>query len=100
MIWAILAGLAPTLVLLLTMSALISAAETSMTAASRGRMHQLEREGDQAARRVNRLIGNQETMIGAILLSNNVINIFASVVTTRCWAPPSPAGSARPSRRA
>lgn len=81
--WAILAALAPTLVLLLTMSALISAAETSMTAASRGRMHQLERDGDQAARRVNRLIGNQETMIGAILLSNNVLNIFASVVTTQ-----------------
>ena len=83
MIWAILAGLAPTLILLLTMSALISAAETSMTAASRGRMHQLERDGDQSARRVNKLIGNQETMIGAILLSNNVINIFASVVTTQ-----------------
>ena len=83
MIWAILAGLAPTLLLLLAMSALISAAETSMTAASRGRMHQLEREGDPAARRVNKLIGNQETMIGAILLSNNVINIFASVVTTQ-----------------
>jgi Mg2+/Co2+ transporter CorB len=82
-IWAILAGLAPTLLILLAMSALISAAETSMTAASRGRMHQLEREGDPAARRVNRLIGNQETMIGAILLSNNVLNIFASVVTTR-----------------
>jgi Mg2+/Co2+ transporter CorB len=83
LIWAILAALAPTLVLLLTMSALISAAETSMTAASRGRLHQLEREGDAAARRVNRLISNQETMIGAILLANNVINIFASVVTTQ-----------------
>ncbi|MCR5874699.1 HlyC/CorC family transporter [Phenylobacterium sp. J426] len=83
MIWAILAALAPTLLVLLSMSALISAAETSMTAASRGRMHQLERDGDPAARRVNRLIGNQETMIGAILLANNVMNIFASVVTTQ-----------------
>jgi Mg2+/Co2+ transporter CorB len=82
-IWAILAALAPTLVILLSISALISAAETSMTAASRGRLHQLERDGDHAARRVNRLIANQETMIGAILLANNVINIFASVVTTR-----------------
>jgi Mg2+/Co2+ transporter CorB len=83
MIWALIAGLAPTLVILLTLSGMISAAETSMTAASRGRMHQLERDGDAAARRVNRLIGNQETMIGAILLANNVINIFASVVTTQ-----------------
>jgi Mg2+/Co2+ transporter CorB len=83
MIVAILAALAPTLVVLLTLSAMISAAETSMTAASRGRLHQLERDGDPAARRVNRLISNQETMIGAILLANNVINIFASVVTTQ-----------------
>ncbi|MDP3747411.1 MAG: HlyC/CorC family transporter [Phenylobacterium sp.] len=82
MIIAILAGLAPVLVVLLGLSGLISAAETSMTAASRGRMHQLEREGDRAARRVNVLIADQERMIGAILLSNNVINIGASALTT------------------
>ncbi|WP_374572390.1 HlyC/CorC family transporter [Phenylobacterium sp.] len=76
------AALAPSLVVLLTLSALLSAAETSMTAASRGRLHQLEREGDRAAGRVNGLIANQETMIGAILLSNNVINIGASALTT------------------
>ena len=83
MIVAIIAGLAPTLIFLLGLSAMISAAETSMPAASRGRLHQLERDGDPAARRVNGLISNQETMIGAILLGNNVINIFASVVTTQ-----------------
>jgi Mg2+/Co2+ transporter CorB len=82
-IWAIVAALAPTLVILLALSGMISAAETSMTAASRGRLHQLERDGDRPARRVNRLISNQETMIGAILVANNVINIFASVVTTQ-----------------
>jgi Mg2+/Co2+ transporter CorB len=79
---ATLLGLAPILVALLALSGLISAAETSMTAASRGRMHQLEKDGDKAARRVNRLIGDQENMIGAILLSNNVINIGASALTT------------------
>ncbi len=76
-----LVAIAPVL-LLLTIGGLISAAETAMTAASRGRMHQLEREGDRAARRVNRLISDQETMIGAILLSNNVVNIGASALTT------------------
>jgi len=75
-------GLAVLLVVLLTLGALISAAETSLTAASRGRMHQLEREGDRAARRVNRLLTDQETMIGAILLGNNVFNIAASALTT------------------
>ena len=82
MIVAILAALAPTLILLLGLSALISAAETSMTAASRGRLHQLERDGDKAAARVNLLLTDQEKMIGAILLSNNVINILASALTT------------------
>lgn len=81
-LFAVLAGLAPTLVVLLSLSGLISAAETSMTAASRGRMHQLEREGDRAARRVNLMMSDQEKMIGAILLSNNVINIGASALTT------------------
>jgi Mg2+/Co2+ transporter CorB len=81
-IWAIVTLLAPSLVILLGIGALISAAETSMTAASRARMHQLEREGDRGAKRVNQLMGNQENMIGAILLSNNVVNIFAGALTT------------------
>ena len=79
---AVLAGLAPVLFVLLSLSGLISAAETSMTAASRARMHQLERDGDRAARRINRMMADQEQMIGAILLSNNVINIGASALTT------------------
>lgn len=82
MIGAMIAGLAPSLLILLTLSGLLSAAETSMTAASRGRMHQLEREGDHAARRINRLLTNQEKMIGAILLGNNAINIGASALAT------------------
>ena len=82
MIFALIAGLAPSLLVLLTLSGLLSAAETSMTAASRGRLHQLERDGDPAARRINRLLTNQEMMIGAILLANNVINIGASALTT------------------
>ncbi|MDO9224381.1 MAG: HlyC/CorC family transporter [Caulobacter sp.] len=86
MIAALIATLAPALVILLGIGALISAAETSMTAASRGRMHQLEREGDRAAARINRLMTNQETMIGAILLSNNVVNIGASALTTSVLA--------------
>ena len=75
-------ALAPIIFGLLALSAIFSAAETSMTGASRARMHQLEREGDRAARRVNRLISDQETMIGAVLLGNNLINILASALTT------------------
>ena len=63
---------------LLTLSGIFSAAETALTGASRARMHQLEREGDRAAKRVNKLIDNQETMIGSVLLGNNLINILSS----------------------
>lgn len=76
-------ALAPIVFGLLALSALFSAAETSLTAASRARMHQLEREGDRGARRVNRLLTDQETMIGAVLLGNNLINILASALTTQ-----------------
>ena len=41
MILALIAGLAPSLLVMLSLSGLMSAAETSMTAASRGRMHQM-----------------------------------------------------------
>jgi Mg2+/Co2+ transporter CorB len=70
------------LIMLLVVSALFSAAETALTRASRGRMHQLEREGDPGAKRVNRLLDDQETMIGAVLLGYNLINILASAVAT------------------
>jgi len=68
--------------LLLAISAFFSAAETSLTAVSRGRMHQLEQDGSRAARRVNRLVANRERMIGAVLLGNTFINILASSLTT------------------
>jgi Mg2+/Co2+ transporter CorB len=75
-------AVAPVIVVLLAISGVFSAAETSLTGASRGRMHQLERDGDRAAARVNRLIGEREQMIGAVLLGNNLINILASAMVT------------------
>jgi Mg2+/Co2+ transporter CorB len=82
MLIAALITLVPVLFVILAISALFSAGETSLTAASRGRMHQLEREGDRAAKRVNRLLTDQEKMIGAILLLQNVLNIGAAAVAT------------------
>jgi Mg2+/Co2+ transporter CorB len=82
MILTAILGLAPIIVALLALSALFSAAETALTGASRARMHQLERDGDKPARRVNRLLSDRETMIGAVLLGNNLINILASALTT------------------
>ncbi len=79
---AALVAAAPLILALLAVSAVFSAAETALTRASRGRMHQLERDGDRAAKRVNLLIGDQEMMIGAVLIGYNVLNILASVLAT------------------
>ena len=45
-------------------------------------MHQLEQDGDVRAKRVNTLIGDRESLIGTILLGNNLVNILASVLMT------------------
>jgi Mg2+/Co2+ transporter CorB len=79
---AALASVFLVILLLLSISALFSAAETALTAASRGRMHQLEKDGDRAAGRVNRLLGDRESMIGAVLLGYNLINILTSALAT------------------
>ena len=76
------AGYAIAIVCLLMMSAFFSGSETALTAASRARMHALEKDGDKRARTVNRLLANRENFIGAILLGNNVVNILASVLAT------------------
>ena len=49
-----------TILALLMVSAVFSAAETALTGASRGRMHQLERDGDRAAGRVNAAEGDDD----------------------------------------
>jgi len=67
---------------LLALSGFFSGSETALTAASRARMHQLEKDGDKRATAVNKLIANREGLIGSILLGNNVVNILASVLAT------------------
>ncbi|MBL0338721.1 MAG: HlyC/CorC family transporter [Rhodospirillaceae bacterium] len=68
--------------LLLVLSAFFSAAEMSLTAASRSRMHALERQGKKQAARVNKLRQNMEQVIGSILICNNLLNILASALAT------------------
>jgi Mg2+/Co2+ transporter CorB len=76
------AGYIAAIILLLCLSAFFSGSETALTAASRARMHQLEKEGNRRARAVNRLLAKREDFIGAILLGNNLVNILASVLAT------------------
>lgn len=72
---------------LLLLSAFFSGSETALTAASRARMHRLEKEGDDRRSRhraaiINRLSQNMERLIGGILLGNNFANILASALAT------------------
>jgi Mg2+/Co2+ transporter CorB len=77
----LLASFAP-IVLLLGLGAFFSGSETALTAVSRGRMHQLEKDGSRWARDVNHLVADRERLIGALLLGNTFVNILASSIAT------------------
>ena len=85
-----------TILLLIGMSAFFSGSETALTAASRARMHQFEKDGDKRATLVNKLISDRERLIGAILLGNNLVNILASALATSLFVSlmPGPTGVA------
>jgi Mg2+/Co2+ transporter CorB len=70
------------ILLLLLASAFFSGSETALTAVSRGRMHQLEKDGSRAARDVNLLVARRERLLGALLLGNTFVNILASSLAT------------------
>lgn len=71
-----------TIILCVILSAFFAASETALTAASRARMHGLEKNGDQRAALVNRLLASRERLIGTTLLGNTLVNIGASAFTT------------------
>lgn len=73
------------IVALLGLSGFFSGSETALTAASRSRIHQLEKDGDKRAGLVNRLISDREHLIGSILLGNNLVNILASALATNLF---------------
>ena len=70
------------IVCLLVVSAFFSGSETSLTATSRARMHELERRGNWRAGIVQQLTSMRERLIGTVLLGNNVVNIAASALAT------------------
>ena len=68
--------------LLIFVSAFFSGSETALTAASRARLHQHSRRGNRRADMVSDLKDHSEQLIGAILIGNNIANIFASALAT------------------
>jgi Mg2+/Co2+ transporter CorB len=70
------------IIILLFISAFFSGSETALTAASDARLHQLSLRGKRRASIVLRLRRQNETLIGAILIGNNITNIAASALAT------------------
>ncbi len=70
------------IVVLILLSAFFNGSETSLTAASRARMHALEQEGNAKAALVNKLLRSPEKMIGAILIGNTLVDVLASALAS------------------
>ena len=70
------------IVVLLLLSGFFNLSETSLTAASRARMHALEGEGNKKARLVNRLLAAPEKLIGAVLIGNTFVDVMAAALAT------------------
>ena len=71
-----------TIIFLLFISAFFSGSETALTAASRPKMHQLEKENNAKAKIVNFLKSKKERLIGTLLLGNNLVNTLATAIAT------------------
>jgi Mg2+/Co2+ transporter CorB len=68
--------------LFIFLSAVLSCAETSVTASSRARIHRLSNDGNKRAKILEQLLTQRERVIGTILALNNAVNILASAVAT------------------
>ena len=74
-------------IVLIVLAGFFSASETALTAASRAKMHILEKEGNKKAKLVNHLRGNTEVLLGTILLGNTLINSLCSSLITSVMTP-------------
>ncbi len=70
------------ILLLLFMSACFSGSETALTAVSRAKLRRLADQGNASAQRAIDLTDDGETLIGAILVGNNLVNILAASLAT------------------
>ena len=67
---------------LLVLSAFFSGSETALTAASRGKLKTQAEKGSKAAERALKITEDNERLIGAVLLGNNLVNILAASLAT------------------
>ena len=67
--------------ILICISAYFSGSETGMMSLNRYRLRHLEKQKHKGAQRVSKLLAKPDKLIGLILIGNNLVNIFASLIT-------------------
>jgi len=70
------------LLFLLALSGFFSSSETALTTVNKIRMRTLADAGDDRALFVLKVIGNPSKMLSAILIGNNIVNLYASSLST------------------
>ena len=71
-----------TIIGLVILSAFFSGSETSLTSASKARIHTLAKSGQKNAIIFEKIFKDKERLIGTILLANNLVNVLASSIAT------------------
>ena len=75
-------GTVGAIIALLLLSAFFSGSETALTAASRAKLHGMAEGGSRGAEKALHLTDDNERLIGAVLLGNNLVNILATSLAT------------------
>jgi len=78
MIWILLGLIA--IVFCIVLSALFSGAEMAFISVSRARVRELTKKGDSRANTLDNLMKAPDEVVSAIVVGNNIVNIFASVI--------------------
>ncbi len=66
--------------ILILISAYFSGSETGMMSLNRYRLRHLEKNDHRGAKRVSKLLSRVDQLIGLILIGNNLVNVFASLI--------------------
>jgi Mg2+/Co2+ transporter CorB len=70
------------ILLLLVLSGFFSGSETALTAASRGKLRAQADKGSKGAQKALQITEDNESLIGSVLLGNNLVNILATSLAT------------------
>ncbi|MCI8402516.1 MAG: HlyC/CorC family transporter [Lachnospiraceae bacterium] len=70
------------IIALIALSAFFSSSETALVSCNRIRIRSMVDENDRRLKYLNLVLDNQSKMLAAILIGNNIVNLYASSLTT------------------